>query len=254
MGHIKPFLMSGKSIRSDSLKEIRHFMKKFQKNKIPLGAHIYSSRISGLYYHHGIYCGNGKVIQYSGFSKGLCSGPVNKISLEEFLDGDKELYIRFYKKNLFSPKEIIRRAESRLGEDKYNVFSNNCEHFCTWVKTKQASGLEFNNLFNKILDVLVIVKPSLSIVKSVTSVYCHIKRKKLSVENDQSLSIGSSIKKIKSNENIWEKILKNIKNWQQASSAMIKTKTPAEFVMKGFVSSKLATKQVQRIKSKIMTY
>jgi hypothetical protein len=30
---------------------------------------------------------------------------------------------------------IARRAKSRLGESTYNVFNNNCEHFCAWCVT-----------------------------------------------------------------------------------------------------------------------
>lgn len=126
---------------------------------IPLGSHIYSPRIGGLYNHHGIYVGNGKVIQYSGFSKGFCSGPVNEISIESFLDGGNDLYIRFYRNPKFSPYQIVERAKSKLGEDVYNVFKNNCEHFSAWVHTDEKGGIEFNELAKKIVDVLVTVGP-----------------------------------------------------------------------------------------------
>jgi len=33
---------------------------------------------------------------------------------------------------LFSAKEVVRRARSRLGEDRYRLLTNNCEHFCEW--------------------------------------------------------------------------------------------------------------------------
>jgi hypothetical protein len=32
----------------------------------------------------------------------------------------------------YSADEIIRRARSRVGENHYRIFSNNCEHFCEW--------------------------------------------------------------------------------------------------------------------------
>ena len=32
----------------------------------------------------------------------------------------------------FDGEEVIRRARSRLGEDRYRVLTNNCEHFCEW--------------------------------------------------------------------------------------------------------------------------
>ena len=27
---------------------------------------------------------------------------------------------------------VVHRARSRMGEDRYSLFSNNCEHFCEW--------------------------------------------------------------------------------------------------------------------------
>jgi hypothetical protein len=30
------------------------------------------------------------------------------------------------------PEETIRRARSRLGEKRYRLFTNNCEHFVEW--------------------------------------------------------------------------------------------------------------------------
>jgi hypothetical protein len=29
-------------------------------------------------------------------------------------------------------KDVIRRVRQRLGEDRYRVLTNNCEHFCEW--------------------------------------------------------------------------------------------------------------------------
>jgi hypothetical protein len=28
--------------------------------------------------------------------------------------------------------EVVRRARLRLGEDRYDLLTNNCEHFCEW--------------------------------------------------------------------------------------------------------------------------
>ncbi|CAH1249682.1 Hypp8661 [Branchiostoma lanceolatum] len=35
----------------------------------------------------------------------------------------------------FSADETVRRAKRKLGEGKYSLFTNNCEHFATWCKT-----------------------------------------------------------------------------------------------------------------------
>ena len=39
---------------------------------------------------------------------------------------------------MFSAEETIRRAKERLGEEKYNLVTNNCEHFAMWCKTGEA--------------------------------------------------------------------------------------------------------------------
>lgn len=35
----------------------------------------------------------------------------------------------------FEPDEVIRRAENKIGENRYRLLTNNCEHFVTWCKT-----------------------------------------------------------------------------------------------------------------------
>ena len=37
--------------------------------------------------------------------------------------------------HLYSSEETVKRAESKLGETKYNLAFNNCEHFAIWCKT-----------------------------------------------------------------------------------------------------------------------
>ena len=95
----------------------------------PLGAHLVSPR--GLYTHHGIYAGGGRVVHYSGLSSGLRRGPVAEVSLESFARG-RAVLIR-ESRRAFDADEVIRRARSRLGEDCYRLLSNNCQHFCAWA-------------------------------------------------------------------------------------------------------------------------
>ena len=40
----------------------------------------------------------------------------------------------------FPVDEVVERAYSRLGEAKYNPFTNNCEHFARWCKTGRAKS------------------------------------------------------------------------------------------------------------------
>jgi hypothetical protein len=93
----------------------------------PLGAHIVTPR--WCYSHHGIYVGRGRVVHYGGLSRGLRRGPVEEVTLAQFARG-RALYLR--PQTSLDRDEIVRRARLRLGEDRYRVFTNNCEHFCEW--------------------------------------------------------------------------------------------------------------------------
>lgn len=95
------------------------------------GDHIYVDR--GLYTHHGIELMEGKVIHYSGEPGSKEPGRIVASTLGEFLRGGKRRVCRSRKS--FSREEVVRRALSRLGEEKYNLVTNNCEHFATWCRT-----------------------------------------------------------------------------------------------------------------------
>jgi hypothetical protein len=95
----------------------------------PLGSHVVTARRG--YLHHGIYVGGGRVVHYAGLVSGLRGGPVEEISLDRFTRG-KPAWVRINAPSNFDAREIIRRARSRVGEDRYRLLTNNCEHFCEW--------------------------------------------------------------------------------------------------------------------------
>ena len=102
------------------------------RKKIPIGSHIKVNR--GTYAHHGIYVGRGKVIHHSGWSTGIFKkGPIAMVSLEEFLDGGDLGVVEYGRK--LSKEKILANARSKLDEENYSIFSNNCEHFATWCST-----------------------------------------------------------------------------------------------------------------------
>lgn len=83
-----------------------------------------------VYQHHGIDVGDGSVIHYRKPSE-----IIEQTSWETFSKGD-QVYVRQYPEGFsFMPDVVIKRAMSRLGENKYNLLFNNCEHFATWCKT-----------------------------------------------------------------------------------------------------------------------
>jgi hypothetical protein len=95
----------------------------------PLGAHVVTPRRG--YTHHGIYVGGGRVVQYGGLSLGLRGGPVEEVTLLQFSQG-RPIWVRVPGSRWFDGPEVVRRARLRLGENRYNVLTNNCEHFCEW--------------------------------------------------------------------------------------------------------------------------
>lgn len=87
-------------------------------------------QLDGLYGHHGIDCGDGTVIHYRKPSE-----TIERTSLETFARGNP-VYVAKYNDGFgYIPDAVVERAESRLGERKYNLLFNNCEHFASWCKT-----------------------------------------------------------------------------------------------------------------------
>src|SRR5579864_1082334 len=99
------------------------------------GAHLVTQR-SG-YEHHGIYVGGGKVVHYSGFACSAHRGPVEEVSLVRFAAGHP-VVVRPNPFPKYSSDEAVLRARSRLGENRYRLLTNNCEHFCAWCLLGQS--------------------------------------------------------------------------------------------------------------------
>jgi Lecithin retinol acyltransferase len=112
-------------------------------HKPPIGAHIVTPRRG--YTHHGIYVGEGRVVQYGGFSRGLRRGPVEEVSLSQFALG-REIRVRSEESRYFDPKEVICRARLRLGENRYHPLKNNCEHFCEWCVRGEPRSYQVDEL------------------------------------------------------------------------------------------------------------
>ena len=55
----------------------------------------------------------------------------NEVTLAEFAHGHP-VWVRQSPGARFAGVEAVQRAYSRIGEDRYRLISNNCEHFCTW--------------------------------------------------------------------------------------------------------------------------
>ncbi|TAF57505.1 MAG: NC domain-containing protein [Oscillatoriales cyanobacterium] len=92
-------------------------------------------QLDGVYEHHGIDAGDGTVIHYS---KRTAEATVRQTSIEEFAQGGR-IHKREYA-TCYIADSAVQRARSRIGEQKYNLLLNNCEHFATWCKTGISSS------------------------------------------------------------------------------------------------------------------
>jgi hypothetical protein len=143
------------------------------------GDHIYVNRLDGLYQHHGVDCGDDSVIHYTSRTwRG--QRRIERTEMEEFCR-DHEPHTRDYAEFLdalsqaeepllrrasrrfnrmldslrgidvseldFSEKAVIDRAESRLGESNFDLFSNNCEHFAAWCKTGISGSNQIDSIW-----------------------------------------------------------------------------------------------------------
>lgn len=68
---------------------------------------------------------------------------------------DEDVYL-FKHEECLNPDEVVSRAQSRLGEGKYNPFTNNCEHFAMWCKTGRPSSDQIDKakamLFKEVVE------------------------------------------------------------------------------------------------------
>jgi Lecithin retinol acyltransferase len=125
-----------------------------RKEEPPLGAHIVTPRRG--FRHHGIYVGSGKVVHYAGLARGLRRGPVEEVSLDQFARGQAVLVLGNQNAR-FPEREVIRRARSRVGEDKYRLFTNNCEHFCEWCLSGEPRSHQVEVLLTRPSHALMVL-------------------------------------------------------------------------------------------------
>jgi hypothetical protein len=101
------------------------------KDEVPApGAHLVTPWMG--YAHHGIYVGDGRVVHYGALMYDIIRKPVEEVTLACFTAG-RPLFVIEHAEACLDAAEVIARARSRLGEKKYRLLSNNCEHFCEWA-------------------------------------------------------------------------------------------------------------------------
>jgi hypothetical protein len=95
----------------------------------PLGSWLVTPRRG--YTHHGIYIGRNQVVHYAGLAHRWRRGPVEVVTVSEF-SGGHGVGVRRTPSPNFDGALVAQRALSRIGENRYHILTNNCEHFCAW--------------------------------------------------------------------------------------------------------------------------
>jgi hypothetical protein len=124
-----------------------------------VGAHLVSERDG--YTHHGIYAGNGQVIHYGGFDRSMMPRPIEYASLTDFAEGN-DIIVASERDVVYTGIDALQRAKSRLGENRYQLLTNNCEHFSTWcvrgVACSEQVRLCLRNPWKGVRTVLAIAR------------------------------------------------------------------------------------------------
>lgn len=125
--------------------------------QVAVGEHIAIARVLGTYKHHMIVerlepeHNAVHVIEYSGGPEKAAEGntpPSNKTKWQAgtvqrnryTFDAQKDALFRYEYALCDDATVVLQRAESRLQEQKYNLLTNNCEHFAVWCKTGVAQS------------------------------------------------------------------------------------------------------------------
>lgn len=95
-----------------------------------MGAHLVTPWMGCA--HHGIYVGNGNVVHYGALMYDIIRKPVEEVTLQCFAGG-RPVFLITHAEACLEPVDTVSRARSRLGERKYRLLTNNCEHFCEWA-------------------------------------------------------------------------------------------------------------------------
>jgi hypothetical protein len=109
----------------------------------PLGAHLGTPRLG--YLHQGIYVGDGYVVHYAGYVHGLLRRPVEEVEIAGFRNG-RPLWVAANTEPIYDRSEVVQRARSRVGERRYRLLTNNCEHFCEWCLNGQQRSYQVEAL------------------------------------------------------------------------------------------------------------
>ena len=139
--------------------------KRLTEEDLIRGDHIYVRRGGLLYSHHGIYVGEGTVINFKGEDKEKRDPVVLITDMDKFLDGGK-LRRRNYKERL-PYSESLRIAREHLSKKGYSLPFYNCEHFATYCATGKKKSKQIRRAMGSIFTITIVATGSF-ILKAIT--------------------------------------------------------------------------------------
>ena len=153
------------NFKKNSKDRVGKFTHAIDRNDLQPGDHIYVYNSWLMYSHHGIYIGNDRVIHLSGGGQSKKSAAmVRECTLDEFLNGNQLRLVAYGVKPITrrikksgtchilgsrSVEKVLDTAKYYLqNPDKwgrYNVFTNNCEHFAYCCKTSNKRSAQVDS-------------------------------------------------------------------------------------------------------------
>ena len=74
---------------------------------------------------------------------------VEEVSLREFARG-RPIAVRTDSNPRFDREDVVLRARSRLGENRYHIIRNNCEHFCEWCQSGVSRSRQLESMLGRV--------------------------------------------------------------------------------------------------------
>ena len=111
-------------------------------SQLQMGDHIAFPRRKKIYYHHAIV---EDIDRQEGEIRVIENSPSagENVQRKKYKFHVDTVYLIKHKKCL-DAQQVVRNARRRLGERKYHIVINNCEHFANWCKTCSWSSEQVN--------------------------------------------------------------------------------------------------------------
>jgi hypothetical protein len=84
---------------------------------------------------------------------------VEEVPFAHFARGQR-IWVRSAAPSEFDAREVVCLARSRVGEDRYRLLTNNCEHFCEWCLHGMARSFQVEAWLARLRLTLLATKSS----------------------------------------------------------------------------------------------